>query len=138
MSQDYKDLLEFRNRYLWLPQGINIHDENLEEEKDQVFITAFSNETKEIIGCVVLVPKKNSECKLRQMVVDEKERNKGIGRAMIKYFEQVCKERTINRIYAHARKYAIDFYLKLDYKIISKEFMEVGIPHLKIEKKLDN
>ena len=40
------------------------------------------------------------------------------------------------KLVANARKYALKFYLGMDYKIDSEEFIEVGIPHVKISKKI--
>ncbi|NOZ36403.1 MAG: GNAT family N-acetyltransferase [Chlorobi bacterium] len=42
----------------------------------------------------------------------------------------------MQKIVLHARKTAVSFYLKLNYKIISEQFYEVGIPHFKMRKML--
>ncbi len=36
----------------------------------------------------------------------------------------------------HARKTAVGFYEKLGYKVTGKEFVEITIPHVVMEKKL--
>jgi len=35
-----------------------------------------------------------------------------------------------------ARKTAVDFYKKVGYKVVSDEFIEITIPHYKMEKNL--
>jgi predicted GNAT family N-acyltransferase len=37
----------------------------------------------------------------------------------------------------HARKSAVGFYEKFGYRISGNEFIEVSIPHIVMEKKLD-
>jgi predicted GNAT family N-acyltransferase len=42
----------------------------------------------------------------------------------------------IHYIELHARKSVVNFYIKLGYSMIVEEFIEVGIPHYKMFKKL--
>ena len=40
-------------------------------------------------------------------------------------------------MYCHARKNALAFYKKLDYELVGDVFIEVGLEHYKLVKKLD-
>jgi predicted GNAT family N-acyltransferase len=48
----------------------------------------------------------------------------------------VARDAGFKKIRMHARKTAVGFYEKLGYTVIGKEFTEVSIPHLLMEKKL--
>ena len=64
------------------------------------------------------------------------EHGKGIGRELIeRSLLQIKNERVYNRIILHAQKYAIGFYEKFGFKVISDEFLEEGVIHVSMELK---
>ena len=68
------------------------------------------------------------------MAVGENWQGKGIGRELILFAEKFAKKKGIKQMVMNARKVAIGFYQKLGYKIVSDEFIEVTIPHVKMVK----
>ena len=52
------------------------------------------------------------------------------------FYEQEARATGIKKIEFHARKTAVKFYQKLGYHLEGEEFLEVGIPHFKMEKNL--
>jgi hypothetical protein len=55
---------------------------------------------------------------------------------MTKEFEEETLRRGYNRVYLHARGYAVDFYLSQGYEVFGEDFVEVGIPHKHVQKYL--
>ena len=134
--EGYKKTLEVRKKYLRKPLGLNIYDEDLESEKDQIHFAAILQENQKTVG-VVIMKKLDKICKLRQMVVDLDYRNKKIGTKLVEAFENYAKSNGFESIELHARKVAINFYVKLGYEITSDEFLEVNIPHFAMKKNLN-
>jgi predicted GNAT family N-acyltransferase len=71
------------------------------------------------------------------MAVKETWQGHGVGKTLVQFAEKTAAERSYQRIELHAREVALSFYKKLAYRIRGSQFMEVGIPHYLMEKKLD-
>lgn len=63
-------------------------------------------------------------------------RQQGVGSAMLEALEEIALVQGIPTVFLYAQTGAIDFYLKQGYNITSEEFMDAGIPHVAMEKKL--
>jgi predicted GNAT family N-acyltransferase len=70
------------------------------------------------------------------MAVANSLQKNGVGKGLIQFAEQFALQKNVNKIEMNARKYAVGFYEKLGYNIIENEFLEVGIPHFKMEKQI--
>ncbi len=131
-DKKYNNVLQLRNEVLRVPLGLSLFDENLNNEKDEIFFILEIES--ELVACCQLKKIDSTTSKLRQMAVLEKCQQKGYGKLLIDYLEHYANKNGILKIELHARKNALDFYKKLNYKIVSNEFLEVGIPHVKMEK----
>ena len=107
---------------------------NQEKEKEDILIGAFKQY--KLIGCCVLKQKENAIIQLQQMAVYQGEQNKGIGKAIINFAEDVAKEKGNKVLMMHARNPVIPFYSRCGYVIVGEEFLEVGIANRKMEKQL--
>ncbi len=87
-----------------------------------------------LIACVVAVPLSSTEAKIRQMAVDVKHQGKGNGRSIILGIETYLAQLGYIHLSLHARISAVGFYEKFGYTKAGEEFMEIGIPHVKMEK----
>jgi|688.fasta_scaffold35592_9 predicted GNAT family N-acyltransferase len=133
-SEYYTKSLSLRNEVLRVPIGLNLFEENLQDESDQITFIAMSDE--QIIGCLVLKQINETDVKFRQMAVMNKYHQLGIGSQLMHNAENFCRMNGIHYIELHARKSVVNFYIKLGYSMIVEEFIEVGIPHYKMFKKL--
>ena len=71
------------------------------------------------------------------MAVKAQVRSKGIGSALIQYAEDKAKNKNLKLIVLHARKNAVEFYLKNNYVLIEKPYLMWNkLQHFKMEKKL--
>ncbi|OAB58378.1 hypothetical protein AY600_18895 [Phormidium willei BDU 130791] len=138
-SQFYQQSLTLRDQVLRQPLGLSIGEENLESETHQRHfgIIQLSEKRNSFLACVVIVPKTQDRVKLRQMAVLPEVQKQGVGTFLIREVEEYLKQHHIRTINLAARVSAIGFYQKLGYQSISPEFIEVGIPHQTLEKRLN-
>jgi len=133
-SDEYPEVLSFRNKYLREPIGLNLFEEDLSDDAEDYIIIA--KEGKHIRGCVMLHPKTTDLIKLRQMAIDEALRGKGLGKILVTNAEETALENGYRTIVLHARITARGFYEKLGYAAFGDIFTEVGIPHIAMQKEL--
>ena len=76
--------------------------------------------------------------KLERICILEPYRKLGIGKVIIKALEDIAEEKGVSLVKLHGQTQAEGFYKKLEYHTSSKVFMEDGIPHILMVKKLFN
>jgi len=130
----YPQVIDLRQRILRAPLGLDIRDENLEEEAAQIIVIA--EDTGIVAGCLLLQEVDAATCKLRQMAVDTGRQGKGTGARLVAAAEDYARSRGKTGIVLHARMTAVPFYRKSGYKACGAPFTEVGIPHVRMEKML--
>lgn len=133
-TREYQQMVKLRDDMLRRPLGLTFTPEELEEEKDNMLIGAFEDDS--LLGCCMLVEERPGTVRLRQMAVLNDLQGKGIGRALMQFAENIARDHGYRVLMMHARKNAIGFYEKMGYKIKSTEFEEVTIPHYVMEKEL--
>ena len=133
-SPEYQEMLALRRKILREPWGLTFSDEDLQREKDDIFIVYRDNE--HITGCCILTRISGEVVKLRQMAVDTPIQGKNVGRKIMAFAEQYAVEHGYSKIKLNARKTAAGFYAKCGYTVSGEEFLELGIPHFSMEKNL--
>lgn len=133
-SSEYKQELELRDKILRKPLGLTIYDENLKKESNDYHIGGFYDN--KLIGILILTKIDDKVIKIRQVAVDEVYRGNNIGKELVIYSEEFAKKLGYKKIVLNARKLAVNFYKKLGYEVISDEFLEISIPHYKMQKYL--
>lgn len=131
-SPEYYQMVQLRNDILRKPLGLSFLPEELENEKEEILIAAFEDER--ILGCCMLVKTEPRTVRLRQMAVLNNLQGKGIGRALMQFAENIARDRGFHKITMHARKTATGFYEKLGYQVMGRDFEEVTLPHVVMEK----
>ena len=107
----------------------------MENEISDIHIGAFKGNI--LTGILILTPVDDKTVKMRQEGVDTDYQNLGIGTSLVQFSETLAINMGYEKITMHARKTAIDFYVKLGYETIGEEFSEVSVPHFKLTKNLD-
>ena len=106
------------------------------DDKDQDAIHVFCwNENGRVTGClrVFMRDAENGIVQIGRVVTLE--HGKGIGGQLLHRGVEVAVERfKAKKIYLEAQVYAIGYYAKEGFEVVSDEFMEDGIPHVKMEK----
>ncbi len=130
-------MIALRYNVLRKPLGLEFTTTELEKDKTDKLIGCFDYNNL-LISCVIITIINNNLSKLRQMAVSPSYQNKGVGKKIMDYAEAICTTNGVQFIELNARKSAIEFYKKLNYIIVSDVFIEVGIEHYKMQKKLFN
>ena len=97
-------------------------------------VQVFASKGDRIIGCLRIYGKEAGVVQIGRVAVIESLRGSGIGRMMMRQaISYVTENSTDEKIYLEAQTYAIGFYEKLGFKVISDEFLDEGIPHKGME-----
>jgi predicted GNAT family N-acyltransferase len=130
----YHQMVTLREEILRRPLGLIYTPEDLEPDKEDILIGAFDDGR--ILGCCILRNEGNGTIRLRQMAVRNNQQGKGVGQQIMRFAETVARDKGYRKLTMHARDTAIGFYEKQGYKVIGEGFLEVTIPHHKMEKLL--
>jgi predicted GNAT family N-acyltransferase len=133
-TEEYQQMLLLRVEILRKPLGLDFSESDIEADKKDLLIGAFDDGR--IIGCCVLTHESGETIRLRQMAVKNTIQGKGVGQQILRFAEIMAKDKGYNTLSMHARDTAIGFYEKQGYKVVGDPFLEVTIPHHKLEKKL--
>ncbi|MBS1595693.1 MAG: GNAT family N-acetyltransferase [Bacteroidetes bacterium] len=126
--------LLLRYRILRIPLGLTFSAADLARDRADVHIGAFSGE--EILATLTLTDSGHGAVQMRQVAVDDAVQGRGIGKALALYAEEYARKKGFTLIHCHARAVAVPFYKALGYETIGDEFVEVGIPHYHMQKRL--
>ena len=134
-SAEFQKELALRQQILRTPLGLNLLDEAIDSERFQKHFGLFdSNE--DLIACVVAILLSPKKAKFRQMAVSNAHQGRGYGRQIIEELETHLAREGVEHLSLHARLTAVGFYEKLGYTKVGSEFIEVSVPHVKMEKRL--
>jgi predicted GNAT family N-acyltransferase len=134
-SDEYDQECRLRNEVLRTPLGLNLFDEDLHPEPQQTHFGLF-DQSSALIACVLVVPLSRTGAKIRQMAVSPAHQRQGHGRQIMRLVEEHLARTGIKRIWMHARVTAVEFYTSLGYSTVGHQFIEVGIPHIQMQKTL--
>lgn len=125
--------VELRTKVLRTPLGLTFSEEELARESSDFHFGAFCPE---LIGCLILTPKTRSILKMRQVAVDFASQGLGAGKLLVAFSEVFARGEGFTEMELSARMNAVPFYLGLGYVASGEDFMEVGIPHRKLTKRI--
>lgn len=74
--------------------------------------------------------------KVERLAVLEQARQKGYGKLIMEWIEKQAKTQQVAGLTLHAQQYLEEFYKSLGFETAEKPFMEAGIPHVHMIKKL--
>ncbi|MFO0747910.1 MAG: GNAT family N-acetyltransferase [Myxococcota bacterium] len=118
---------------LGMPVG---SEENAREPECRHFVTLDAEGS--VVGCVLWLPERPDERsgRLLQMAVAHDRQGQGLGRALVRGLEAAVHASGFDEVTLHARDTAIGFYERLGYESYGEPFVEVGIPHRHMRRKL--
>lgn len=131
---EYLLSLLLRYRILRIPLGLTFSAADLARDIPDVHIGAFDGDR--ILATLTLTASGSGAIQMRQVAVDDTLQGQGIGKAIALYAEEYAKKEGYTLIHCHARAVAAPFYTALGYETIGDEFVEVGIAHYHMQKKL--
>lgn len=129
-SADYDAAVSLRRRVLRAPLGLDFSAGELAAEANQLHLGLWDED--ELVGCLSLV-RMEKEFKMRQVAVSPERQRQGIGKRLVEAAEVAVATGLIT---LHAREVAIPFYEAMGYEKVGDPFSEVGIPHIKMAKRI--
>ena len=116
-------------------QGV---DESLEYDgKDDNAVHFLASEEGTAIGAARLRTDDDETGKVERVAVRDSHRGSGWGRKLMVSIEDEARRQGLSTLVLHAQTSVEGFYHQLDYRTVSDEFEEAGIPHVEMEKRLD-
>ncbi|UCE18774.1 MAG: GNAT family N-acetyltransferase [Gemmatimonadota bacterium] len=76
------------------------------------------------------------EIKIERIAVKKKYRGRGIGKELVRQALRYIEEKHPKGVYLHAQTVAEEFYRKLGFESVGERFMEAGIEHIKMIRKV--
>lgn len=135
-SADYAAAVNLRRAILRTPLGLDFTAAQLAAEGSDIHLAAFDGD--DLIGTVLLSPYDDRTLKLRQMAVDDRHQGQGIGAQLLTAAEACARAAGKTRITLAARLTARPFYARNGYTAAGGIFEEVTIPHILMQKSLDD
>jgi predicted GNAT family N-acyltransferase len=114
-------------------QGVSLEADQDGRDGEAVHLVAL--EVGGVIGtCRLLL--RGRESRLGRLAVEPDERGRGVAGAILAEADRVSREMGADRISLHAQTYALQLYQASGYRERGKRFMEEGIEHVAMEKRL--
>jgi predicted GNAT family N-acyltransferase len=133
-SPEYLSMCDLRDDVLRKPIGLQLTEAETLRDKNDILLVCIENG--EVIACCILTKINSDTVRLRQMAVVLKKKKKGLGKEILRFAEETARHNQYSVICMNARKTAVGFYEKSGYTVIGEEFIEVGIPHFEMLKKI--
>jgi len=135
-SVEYYQALALRDLVLRAPLGLIFSTQDLQSEEECIHFVVELDDV--IIATAQMVDLANSSFKMRQVAVHPNFQRTGYGSKLVAFMEEWAVKKSIDKIILHARETACHFYLKRNYNKVGAEFIEVGIPHYFMEKRISS
>lgn len=133
-SKQYQAACALRDEVLRQPLGMELRLVDVAAEEHQQHWGLY--EGKRLIGCLIVKPQGIGEVQIRQYAIAADCQGKGLGRILMEGVETELQQQGIRRAWLHAREPVIGFYAKLGYQPRGERFLEINLPHQKMEKEL--
>lgn len=134
-DEEWKDYFDLRYRILRAPLDQPLGSEKNEADALAIHFALYENN---ILKAIARLDRAEQEvAQVRFVAVEENVHGKGYGRMIMLAIEQAAKDRNDSKMILQARENAVDFYLRLDYRMIEKTHLLFGrVQHYLMEKSL--
>lgn len=85
-----------------------------------------------VVGTGRLVP----DGQIGRMAIRKEYRRMGVGFKILQQLIRFAQQEAKDEIYLHAQLYVVEFYQKAGFEVSGDIFMDAGIPHIKMSKRL--
>jgi predicted GNAT family N-acyltransferase len=133
-QQEMVAALKLRHEVFCVEQGVPEREELDGRDRDGIHLVAVANG--ELHGtCRLLMV--GTTAQFSRLAVRASVRRRGIGRALLSAAEDEARAAGMQRLVLHAQTYARELYENAGYRARGRVFMEAGIEHIAMEKRLD-
>ena len=130
---EIEDALALREQVFCVEQGVALDADR--DGLDDVAIQLVAVEAGRVVGtCRVLV--EDGIGRLGRMAVEAASRGRGVGAAILAAAERSAVDAGARLMRLHAQRYVEDLYAAAGYAARGEPFVEEGIPHVSMEKRL--
>jgi len=133
-NEDYSVSADIRKTVFVEEQGIPVEDEMDEHDAFAWHIVLFADGVPAGSGRIYI---ENSIAKLGRVAVLKKERGKGYATFICKALIDVAKRENATLVTLNSQSYVASLYDKLGFARCGAEFLEEGIPHIKMDMNLE-
>ena len=134
LSDDFWQQTILRFITLRLPIDLPYDILKFRSEIDDIHVVGTLNGR--VIAALVLTKADSDTVKLRSVGVYPDLQRTGVGSKLMQFGEVKAREAGFKEIVLHSRESVVRFYEKEGYLVTSTQFLEVGIPHIRMVKKL--
>lgn len=134
-EKEWEDYFDLRYRVLRKPLNQPIGSERNEGDATGIHFALFDNGKIRAIARLDQSGEKTSQ--VRFVAVETDQQGSGFGRMIMEAAEEQAKKDGAVKMILHARDYAVDFYLKLNYTLLEPSYKLFDVlQHYLMEKKL--
>lgn len=128
-------LLDLRHRVFCVEQGVPKREEIDGRDGDAIHLVALQPEDGRVVGtCRLLLVDRTMQ--LSRLAVEPDARRHGIATALLHEADREAAAARAKRIVLHAQTYARELYVADGYEERGRTFIEAGIEHVAMEKRL--
>jgi predicted GNAT family N-acyltransferase len=127
-------LLDLRHRVFCVEQGVPKREELDGRDGDAIHLVAVDGDGRVLGTCRLLLVDRTVQ--LSRLAVDRTERRRGIATALLREADREAAGARAKRIVLHAQTYAQGLYAAGGYEPRGRTFVEAGIEHVAMEKRL--
>ena len=134
-EQEWEDYYDLRYRILRKPLGKEKGSERNEGDATGIHFALYDG--KNLKAIARLDQSGDNITQVRFVAVEDDQKGKGYGRLIMDATESCAKANGNLKMILHARDYAVEFYLKLDYKLIEPSYKLFDVlQHFLMEKEM--
>jgi predicted GNAT family N-acyltransferase len=131
--EEVEQALALREQVFCVEQGVPLEADR--DGLDAHAIQVVAVDSDRVVGtCRVLVD--DGVGRLGRMAVEREARGRGVGAAILAAAEQSARDSGARLMRLHAQRYVEDLYMAAGYTPYGQPFVEEGIPHVSMEKRL--
>jgi predicted GNAT family N-acyltransferase len=132
-EKEIQDAFSVRRTVFIDEQNVPEEEEIDQFERDAVHFVSYQVDAPVAAGRFRIV---DGFGKVERICVLKEARNTGAGKAIMREIEAYAQNNGLPKLKLNAQTHAIPFYANLGYEVVSEEFLDAGIPHKTMIKKI--
>ena len=134
----FPDAYEVRRDVFIEEQDVDEEIEMDGNDDEATHFVVYDTETDRPVGTARIRYIDDETAKAERVAVRSSYRGEGLGRRLMELLEGEARDQGRSRISLHAQTAVEGFYRTLGYETVSDEFVEANIPHVEMEKELED
>lgn len=133
-EKEYQDALHIRKTVFIEEQNVPVEDEIDAYETEATHFIAYNDEAKPLATARYRIV--DDVVKVERVAVSKAARGLGLGKKLMAYLESEAMQHGYRTFKLGAQTHAIPFYQALGYEPYGEEYIDAGIPHYDMYKKV--